>query len=148
MERRCAPGYVDDPIATCSLLLSLQDVFIVQLCFVAHILQVILGFSTVVTEEEVDSLADPPYSDAQAVERIWKQCHKPDEAPPPKLASQIKAKSMRFLRCAAVFFHYYTDVPLPSQSPSFDNLCLYLGLKTGLRDSLMILGMQDIVERC
>ena len=40
----------------------------------------------------------------------------PDKATlniPSNLAAQVKKKAMRFLRCATLFFHFYTDIPLP-----------------------------------
>ena len=73
---------------------------------------------------------------------------------PPNLGAQFRRKLSRFLRCAALFHHFYTDVPLPpalspgaEEVPSHEQLCRYLGLPETVREFLLVLGVQDIMDR-
>ncbi len=75
-------------------------------------------------------------------------------AAPADLGAQCRYKVSRFLRCAALFYHFCTDVPLPpalaagaATPPRHEDLCRYLGLPETLRDLLMLLGVQDVVDR-
>ena len=136
-----------------------------------HLLQVLLGFSPL-PEEERAGLPGCPYADQQAVQRLWKSARACSgaalaEAPPGDLGAQVRRKLGRFLRCAALFYHFYTDVPLPPSMapagtgagagagaaeaeaplPSHEQLCRYLGLPESLRDFLLVLGVQDILDR-
>lgn len=42
--------------------------------------------------------------------------------------------------------HFYTDVPLP-QGDTFEDYCVYLGLPPSLRDIVMVLGAQDVIDK-
>lgn len=125
-----------------------NDSYVLQLCFVAHFLQIIVGFQQL-SEDDQAHLPDSQYSDVQTVERLWKQVatHTGQSSfkLPTNLAAQIKHKMKMFLRMACLFFHFYTDVPLPRQS--YEDMCTYLGLPSGFRDIFMTLGMQDIVDK-
>ena len=65
------------------------------------------------------------------------------------LASLIKVKSLRFLRAAALFFHFYTDVPLSLDGHlgmTYGDLTAYLGLPDNLADFLRTPGMDGIID--
>ena len=129
-----------------NFLLGREDAHLVLLCFLAHIVQVLLGFQ----DDSDEALDEASFSDVQAVDRLWKQVSsssgKSNLNVPENLAAKLKNKLTHFLRCVALFFHFYTDVNLPEDS-SFEGLTSYLGLPGSLRDALMILGAQDIVDR-
>ena len=69
---------------------------------------------------------------------------------PSTLGAQVRHKLGRFLRSCALFLHLYTEVPLPSEAAgpmTHEELCGYLGLPRTIRDFLMVLGVQDIIDR-
>ena len=132
-----------------------------HLVLAVHLTQLLLGFRPL-PEQEQARLPECQYSDAQAVQRLWKQvcavtgANFLGDVQPHNLAAQVRYKLARFLRCAALFYHFYTDVPLPpewaeegeeARAPKYEELCHYLGLPTNLRDFLMVLGVQDIIDR-
>ena len=60
---------------------------------------------------------------------------------------------VHFLRCASLFFHVYTDVPLPTEvtvSGPLDvyrGLMSYLGLPTSLSTLLKVPGTTELIDR-
>ncbi len=123
------------------------------LCLAVHLLQVLVGFSPLPEEERRD-LPDCPYADQQALLRLRKQVCActgagfTETAPAADFGAQVRHKIERFLRCAALFYHFYTDVLLPPElastsiPPTHEALCRYLGLPETLRDFLLVLGVQ------
>ncbi len=63
---------------------------------------------------------------------------------------------IHFLRCATLFFHAYTDVPMPSNVDSdsdvdvddvFVGLTSYLGLPNSITALLKVPGTSDLIDR-
>ena len=64
----------------------------------------------------------------------------------------------RFLRCASLYVHFYTDVPLPQRLPTdqadkpstpdtvYETLCTYLALPTNLADLVASEGFSETVD--
>jgi E3 ubiquitin-protein ligase UBR2 len=70
---------------------------------------------------------------------------------PAVLLLYTRRACLPFLRCAALFFHYLTNVPVPAQltldassEAQYDALCQYLGLPTSL---YTLLSESDILRR-
>ena len=61
----------------------------------------------------------------------------------------MKQKLVHFLRCSALFFHAYTDVPLPDVDSDgvFVGLTNYLGLPNTLTALLKVPGTFDLIDR-
>lgn len=66
---------------------------------------------------------------------------------------QIKEKMIHFLRCAALFFHVYTDVPLPTGETGADveslfvGLTNYLGLPNTIKEIVTVPGTSELIDR-
>jgi len=66
---------------------------------------------------------------------------------------QVKEKMIHFLRCAALFFHVYTDVPLPNDADVkdvddvFKGLMTFLGMPTTLSALLKVPGTTELIDR-
>ena len=126
-----------------------------HLCLAVHLLQILLGFQPLSAEEQ-EQLPPCPFSDSQAVDRLWKQVSafsgKSNFNVPSNLGAQVRHKLGRFLRSASLFLNLYTDVPLPKAKEErqleHEQLCAYLGLPATIRDFLMVLGVQDVIDRC
>jgi E3 ubiquitin-protein ligase UBR2 len=66
----------------------------------------------------------------------------------------LKKKSLRFLRCASLFFHFYTDIPLPEGKPgkennlqtSYEALTSYLGLPNTFSKLIETPGVAEVIE--
>ena len=76
------------------------------------------------------------------------------ESSPSSSVFQVKIKMLHFLRCAALFFHVYTDVPLPSGVVDGDNieslfvgLTAYLGLPSTLTEIVRVPGTRELIDR-
>ena len=131
-----------------------------QLCFVQALAQIIIGFEALPKESAVDEESArgqqqqqlPSCSEAEdkLLKRLWKQsCELTGRSPtdiPENFGQQVKYKVQRFLRCSALFFHFYSDIPLPKNACSFDDLCHYLGLNPDLSVMLKTKGLQEIME--
>jgi len=110
--------------------------------------QILLGFEPL-SESVRSSLPDAPFCDSNCVQTLWKRAcavnGKCDLKPPEDLAAQVRRKMTNFLRCACVLFHFITDIPLSPKS-TFEDMMGYLGLPVTLRDAVMTLGAQDILD--
>lgn len=133
-----------------------QDHHILKLCFMMELLQILHGFHPIPIvrnedgEEQTPSLPPSWIEEEQTMTRLFRDLaahtgHS-DRGIPHNLASQIKKKLMHFMRCASLFYHYYTDVPLPRKE-SYVDLCLYLGLPNSLKSVVEDPGCQEILER-
>eukprot|EP00095_Tigriopus_kingsejongensis_P008844 maker-scaffold15_size728074-snap-gene-2.18 protein:Tk08844 transcript:maker-scaffold15_size728074-snap-gene-2.18-mRNA-1 annotation:"ubiquitin-protein ligase e3 component n-recognin-" len=129
-----------------------QDHFVVRVCFLVQLLQVLHGFQPIVGSETDMIVQDLPPSwieEEQIVSRLFRDMAaltgQTEYGLPQNLASQVKKKMMHFMRCASLFYHYYTDVPLPKKE-GYTDLCLYLGLPKNLRTILEDKGAKEIIE--
>ena len=53
----------------------------------------------------------------------------------------------RFLKSACLFYHYYTDIPLP-RVENFPDLCKYLGIPENLKLIIDHPGVRTVMEKC
>jgi hypothetical protein len=110
-----------------------QDNHIVRICFALALMQTLLCLSNHV-EDVPDRSSLNSSVDKKEEEAVCKLladllgagaasavAHGSD------LASLVKTRLMPFLRSACLFYHGYTDVPLPTNE-AFSDLCQYLGL--------------------
>ena len=69
------------------------------------------------------------------------------------VVKQVKEKMLHSLRCASLFFHVYTDVPLPSgitisgAMDVYKGLTHYLGLPSSLSALLKVPGTTELIDR-
>uniref|UniRef100_UPI00358E1268 E3 ubiquitin-protein ligase UBR2 n=1 Tax=Myxine glutinosa TaxID=7769 RepID=UPI00358E1268 len=122
---------------------SIDDLYLLHLVTMAHIIQILL---TCETDEsmELDSTSDacPEHEEQESIFRLHQHCMQLANRPnttscPWQLRQMLRAAVLPFLRCAALFFHFLLGAPLPSGlqgtgPEQFDLLCHYLSLPTNL----------------
>ena len=150
----------------CHIFTTFKDHHLVRLCFIVTLVKSIITFeadcnidaSSVTREDkelgrlvkeiaEVSGCADHTLMKSNNVSGS-------DIALTPSQA--LKAKLLRFLRCAALYMHFLTDVPLPSKIENhqsnpdkiYSKLCTYLDLPTGLVELIQSAGFSKVVDAC
>lgn len=144
-----------------------NDLNVLHLCVVLHLVQIIAGYQgdddsddeKMETEDGARSTLWTKSDDDSSIKKLatrvaevvgWSDVHFAKRSSPALL---VKSKMLHFLRCAALFFHAYTDVPLPSgliitgPEDAFKALMSYLGLPTSLGALLKVPGTQDLIDR-
>ena len=148
-----------------------EDQNILVLCYVAHIVQILINypissleqlpmekFGLKAQDDKAIRQLTQKISSYLGVEYITKtqQISKKDENGSKDTISNIlKKKSLRFLRCASLFFHFYTDIPLPEGKPgkensletSYEALTSYLGLPNTFSKLIETPGVAEVIER-
>ena len=149
--------------------LGREDHNILLLCFIAHIIQIMVNFpisqlekakmekfGPIAEEDKCIKLFGHKISTTLGIEyftNISEQKTTVDKSTN-NLSVILKTKLLRFLRCSALFFHFYTDIPLPDNAVKGNNpqfvyeaLTTYLGLPTTITNLLQIPGVTEITDR-
>jgi len=143
-----------------------HDHFVVRLVFIANLVKVMMTFrwspASQVKPEEIHP------EEEKAVNRLSKQVSevsgshhamnvagKAGNTSALTLAQTVKSRLLRFLRCAALYVHFYTDVPLPERAGEegeatpdkvYQALCTYLGLPVTLAELVESDGFSETVD--
>ena len=111
-----------------------NDHNILRLCALIALVQIVAGLKDVIGGDSPDASSEEEEVDEKEVLRFTKWISNyvgnSDKLPKESVARTVKAKMLRFLRCAALFFHYYTDVPLPRPAASDTEADLHSVYKT------------------
>ena len=111
-----------------------------KLCFLLHLTQVSSGLKTSSSSSSLSVSKDP---ENKAVQRLLAKFGKGQICS----ATELKTKSLRWLKSVAIFFHFYTDVPLINhRKMSYEELTEYLGLPTSLHDLLCDSGVELLTD--
>ncbi|XP_014664856.1 PREDICTED: E3 ubiquitin-protein ligase UBR2-like isoform X1 [Priapulus caudatus] len=115
---------------------------LLQLIYIAHVVQILLTAETNDEEEmeveEVISKEDREEgkSLAQLLSFMYKCAglERDVKITPPRLLQMVRSATLPFLRCAAIFFHFVTNVPAPHDlclefpNSEGESICTYLAL--------------------
>ncbi|XP_069939421.1 E3 ubiquitin-protein ligase UBR2 isoform X2 [Cherax quadricarinatus] len=150
---------------------SQQDLHLLQVCFLAHLVQLLLTYEgrnsslemEVVSDmnEQSDESSCSSSSDAAWLVSILAHCRELANLPPitvedQHLLSYVKESCLPFLRCCGLFFHFLTEVPAPEELqssvwvPESEFYCLlrYLGLAMNqLRPTFSSPALSELVNR-
>ncbi len=121
-----------------------DDHNILRLCTLTALIQIVAGLNETVSGDLPETSSEEEENDEKEVLRLvkWVSTYvgNADKLPKELILRTVKAKMLRFLRCASLFFHFYTDVPLPkstsgsgrssSLSEAYKSLSDYLSLPT------------------
>lgn len=151
---------------------SAQDLYLLQVCFLAHLVQLLITYEPQTTEMDVDLDYDSnelgeeqsssgTNSDASWLVSVLTCCRalanlSPLNVDPQHLLDYIKENCLPFLRCCGLFFHFLTEVPTPEELqssvwvPESEFYCLlrYLGLSmNSLRSTFDNPALMELVNR-
>lgn len=129
-------------LLTCSMPLIVPDTalgsldhHVVRLCSIMHLIQIFAGLKP--NDQERDT-NDPEEADVQKMAKWVSELAGVSDKLPVK-ARRVRRAMIRFLRCTALFFHFVTDVPLPTlenddEKVAYARLSEYLSLPKSLRE--------------
>ncbi|XP_042869971.1 E3 ubiquitin-protein ligase UBR2-like isoform X4 [Penaeus japonicus] len=156
---------------------STQDLYLLQVCFLAHLVQLLLTYekqnpvSEMEVEDEEERDEEVPKDsgeesgattgDAEWLVSMLDHCRSMASLPPiavqpQRLLEYIKENCLPFLRCCGLFFHFLTEVPAPEELQSsvfvweseFYCLLRYLGLSMNqLRPTFSDPALLELVSR-
>uniref|UniRef100_A0A0P4WDX2 E3 ubiquitin-protein ligase n=2 Tax=Scylla olivacea TaxID=85551 RepID=A0A0P4WDX2_SCYOL len=144
---------------------SQQDLHILQVCFLAHIVQLLLTYEDPGTDVdmEVDEGSDKTSEagDGPWLVSMMAHCRSLASIPqikvqPQQLLDYVKKNCLSYLRCCGLFFHFLTEVPAPEELqssvwvPESEFYCLlrYLGLSVNqLRPTFSDPPLLELVNR-
>ncbi|XP_050727381.1 E3 ubiquitin-protein ligase UBR2-like isoform X3 [Eriocheir sinensis] len=124
---------------------SQQDLHVLQVCFLAHIVQLLLTYEEAADDADME-VEEGSDKGSEAGDGPWlismmAHCRSLANIPhvrahPQLLLDYVKENSLAFLRCCGLFFHFLTEVPTPEELqssvwvPESEFYCLlrYLGL--------------------
>nr|XP_040564177.1 LOW QUALITY PROTEIN: E3 ubiquitin-protein ligase UBR2-like [Lepeophtheirus salmonis] len=114
--------------------LGAQDFNILHLIFLVHLSQIATSIASLPRESfEENEEDDDDHVAQQFIERFGNGHKLPQTR---GAATFLKKKSLRFLRCATLFFHLYTDIPRGNSLYSYKELTRYMGLPGTLSELL------------
>ncbi|KAG0729138.1 E3 ubiquitin-protein ligase UBR1 [Chionoecetes opilio] len=144
---------------------SQQDLHILQVCFLAHIVQLLLTYEDPAPEVdmEVDEGSDEgsEAGDGPWLVSMMAHCRSMANIPQSRVQSQhlldyVKRNCLAYLRCCGLFFHFLTEIPVPEELqssvwvPESEFYCLlrYLGLSVSqLRPTFSDPSLLELVNR-
>ncbi|XP_069190099.1 E3 ubiquitin-protein ligase UBR2 isoform X3 [Procambarus clarkii] len=150
---------------------SQQDLHLLQVCFLAHLVQLLLTYEghnsssemevVETSEPSEDSISSCGSSDAAWLVSMLAHCRQLANLPQIEveahyLLSYVKESCLPFLRCCGLFFHFLTEVPAPEELqssvwvPESEFYCLlrYLGLAMNqLRPTFSDPTLSELVNR-
>lgn len=156
---------------------SMQDLYLLQVCFLAHLVQLLLTYekqnpvSEMEVEDDEEGGEEAPKDsagesgaatgDAEWLVSMLDHCRRMASLPPiavqpQRLLAYIKENCLPFLRCCGLFFHFLTEVPAPEELQSsvfvweseFYCLLRYLGLSINqLRPTFDDPALLELVSR-
>ncbi|XP_071525838.1 LOW QUALITY PROTEIN: E3 ubiquitin-protein ligase UBR2 [Panulirus ornatus] len=151
---------------------SVQDLHLLQVCFLAHLVQLLLTYEeqSTCTEMKVvdktsetnqESSSSTGNGDAAWLASLLVHCRTLANLPavnvePQNLLDYVKESCLPFLRCCGLFFHFLTEVPAPEELqssvwvPESEFYCLlrYLGLAVNhLKPTFSDPGLLELVNR-
>lgn len=153
------PGLVPIPIG------NVLDLYVLRLVYIAHVIQILVtsSFEAAGSESamDVDSSSSKAFVEEQKALNWYHFVRKAagvasDIANAPsgcEVLRVIRQSTLPFLRCAAIFYHYMTEVPpLPELCEvGCDNehemLCHYLGLSPDLSQLTRSVKLQMVIQR-
>ncbi|XP_039295359.1 E3 ubiquitin-protein ligase UBR2 [Nilaparvata lugens] len=116
------------------------ELYTLNLMLIATFAQIVVT-SDVPTEEamEEEEEEDGEEDSTECLKELYKILRGTSEVDTRRLWRMMKDKSIPFLRCCALFYHFLTDVPAPaplktSGGDTFEALCSYLGLSPLCKD--------------
>ena len=89
--------------------LGAYDHHIVKFCAILYLIQIMAGLTSASTNATVDS----EEADVQRLANWVSECVGSSDKVGPS-ANTVRKAMLHYLRCAALFFHFISDVPLPS----------------------------------
>ncbi|KAK3890625.1 hypothetical protein Pcinc_005421 [Petrolisthes cinctipes] len=146
---------------------SQQDLYLLQVVFLAHLVQLLLTYEETHFESEMDvDVSEECVESSSSGDSAWlvsmlTHCRTVAglhsiKVNPQHLLDYIKERCLPFLRCCGLFFHFLTEVPTPEELlssvwvPESEFYCLlrYLGLKMNhLRPTFNDPALQELVNR-
>lgn len=141
---------------------NLVDLYNLRLVYIAHVIQILLTSSFEYSETAMDTemTSEESVEEQNALEWykfIRKAAGFPaceDDLPSGHvILNVIQTSSLPFLRCAALFFHYMTDVPTSPKlkelgiEDEHELLCHYIGISHNLSQLTHSVKLQALVER-
>ena len=161
------------PDRTASFSLGKEDQNILILCFIVQIMQIIINYPTSVLETAKVEKFGPKSLEDKCLKQLshkitsnlgidyMKKSEELTSTVTPlssdNLSIIIQKKLLHFLRCSALFFSFYTDIPLPKVSLTpgktqnlqavYETLTSYLGLPTTFVALLKTPGVSEVIDR-
>ncbi|RZF37437.1 hypothetical protein LSTR_LSTR013673 [Laodelphax striatellus] len=113
------------------------ELYTLNLMLIATFAQIILTCD--VADDEPMEDEDEADDSTECLKDLYKILRGTSDVDTKRLWRLMMDKSIPFLRCCALFYHFLTDVPAPaalkkSGGDTFENLCAYLGLSSVCKD--------------
>ena len=161
------------PDRSATFSLGKEDKNILILCLIVQLLQIIINYPTSVLEQSKVEKFGPKSLEDKCLKQLSQKITtclgmeyitKSQEStktlkpsPSDNLSNIIQRKLLHFLRCSALFFSFYTDIPLPKVSLTpgktqnlqavYETLTSYLGLPTTFVALLKTPGVSEVIDR-